>query len=140
MKKFLFAILMIAFAFPCFASQNGGQAFGIYSAASAAVKTSAAVNVRGFKSKTMTVSGVTLTSNATSATFKTMSGTAIVQCAPSSNGPWSTCINNNYAQTAASLTANNTFSWEDAVAYIRVKWTASTTGQKVKIFLNWLEN
>ena len=130
---------MIAFAVPAFAAGNGSRAFVIYSGASASTDTSDAIDVRAFKTKTMTVSGVTLTSNATSITFKNMSGTAIVQGAPSSNGPWSTVVANDYAQTAVSLTANGSMTWNDATPYIRFKWTCGTTGQKVKGYLNWQE-
>lgn len=140
MKMLIAAIMMVAFAIPAFAAGNGGTAFVLYSAASGAVKTSSVYDVRAFRTKTMTVSGATLASHATSTTFKNMSGTAIVQCAPTSSGPWSTCIANDYAQTAVSLTANNQITWSDAVAYIRFKWTAATTGTKLKAFLNWIEN
>lgn len=140
MKTFLVSLLLVAFAAPAFAAGAGGAAFATYSAASAAVKTSAAYNVRGYKTKTMTVSGVTLTSSPSSITYKNMSGTVIAQCAPTDSGPWSTCIANDYAQTDVSLTANNQFTWSDAVAYVRLKWTAATTGQKIKAWFNWTEN
>lgn len=135
------AVLTLTFAVPCMAAGSGGTAFVIYSSASAGVKTSSPFDVRGYKTKTLTISGVTLTSNPASMTFKPMSGTGLVQCAPSTNGPWSTCTQSQVASApAVSLTANNQLTWSDAVAYIRFKWTASTTGQKVKAFLNWLEN
>lgn len=143
MKMIYALLIMVAFAVPCLAagSGSGGTAFALYSASSAAVKTSAAFDVRGYKTKTLTVSGATLTSNASSLTFKNMSGTAIVQCAPSTNGPWSTCTQAQVASApTVSLTANNQLTWSDAVSYVRFKWTASTTGQKVKAFLNWVEN
>lgn len=138
MKKFFAALVMVAFATPAFAG-SGGAAFATYSAASAAVKTSAAQNVRGYKVKTLTINGVTLTSSADSLTFKNMSGTVIVEGAPTSSGPWTTVIANDYAQTAVSKTTNGTMTWSDAIAYIRVKWTAATSGQKVKAWLNWNE-
>lgn len=140
MKTILSFLFLLAFTTTAFAAGSGGASFVTYSAASGAVKTSAAYSVRGFKTKTMTVSGVTLTSSASSPTFKNMSGTVIAQCAPTDTGPWSTCIANGYGQTAASLTANNQFTWSDAVAYVRLKWTAATTGQKIKAWFNWTEN
>jgi len=140
MRTILSAFLLMAFATSASAAGSGGTAFAIYSASSAAVKTSDAYKVSGFKTKTMTVSGTTLASNASSITYKNMSGTVIAQCAPTSTGPWSTCIANDYAQTAASLTANNQFTWSDAVAYVRLKWTAATSGQKIKAWFNWTEN
>jgi hypothetical protein len=86
----------------------------------------------------MSITGVTIGSNASSMTFKNMSGTAIVECAPTSSGPWSTCVNE--GGTAISKTTNGTQQWEDAVAYVRVKWTASASavGKKVKMWLNWV--
>jgi len=140
MKTILSVLFLLAFATSAFAAGSGGTAFAIYSAASGAVKTSDAFKVNGYKTKTMTVSGVTLGSNASSITYKNMSGTVVAQCAPTSTGPWSTCIAGDYAQTAASLTANNQFTWSDAVAYVRLKWTAATSGQKIKAWFNWTEN
>jgi hypothetical protein len=134
------AFLVLAFAANAIAAGSGGTSFATYSAASAAVKTSAAFNVRGFKTKTMTVSGVTLGSSTSSVSFQNMSGTVIAECAPADSGPWSTCIANDYAQTAASRTTNGTFTWSDAVAYVRLKWTAATTGHKLKAWFNWTEN
>lgn len=141
MKKFITFIILASFAFAgnAFASAYNGTPFALYSAASAAVTTSAAINVRGFKTKTVTVSGATLGSNASSQTFKNMSGTLLVQCGPTASGPWSTCIANDYAQTAVSRTTNGIFTWSDAVAYIRLNWTAGTVGTKLKAWLNWQE-
>lgn len=142
--KTIATLIATIFAVMCataaFAATTGGQAFSLYSAASAAVKTSSAIKVTGYKTKTLTVSGATLTSNASSTTFKNMSGTALVQCAPTSSGPWSTCVANDYAQTAVSKTTNGTMTWSDAVAYIRLQWTSSTVGTKLKAYLNWLDN
>lgn len=140
MKTFLFAILMVALAIPAFAAGNGSTAFALYSAASGATKTSDAISVRAFKTKTLTATGATLTSNAASTTFKNMSGTLTTECAPATTGPWSTCVANDYAQTAVSRTTNGQFTWSDSSPYVRVKWVAGTVATKLKIFLNWIEN
>lgn len=140
MKTFILAILMIAFAVPVFAAGNGSTAFALYSAASGATKTSDAVSTRAFKTKTITVTGATLTSNAASSTFKNMSGTVTTECGPTSSGPWSTCVANDYAQTAVSRTTNGQFTWADASPYARIKWIAGTVGTKLKVYMNWIEN
>lgn len=139
MKKLFLTFMALLIASPAFAFGNSGTVFALYSAASAAVKTSSAIDVRKYSTKTLHVSGATLASNAASLTFKNMSGTAIVQCAPTSSGPWSTCIANGYAQTAISLTTNNVMTWKDATPYIRFKWTAGTVGTKLKAYLNYIE-
>lgn len=135
----LVAFLVVALCSTAMAAANGGTAFALYSAASAGVKNSSAINVRGFKTKTLTVSGATLASSAASATYKNMSGTFLIQCGPTASGPWSTCIANDYAQTAVSRTTNGIFTWSDAAAYIRTQWTAGTVGTKLKAWLNWQE-
>jgi hypothetical protein len=140
MRSFLIAILMVAFALPAFAAGSGGTAFALYSGASAAVTTTDAYNVRGYKTKTLTVSGATLGSNASSITFQNMSGTVLAECAPATTGPWATCVANDYAQTAASKTTNGSITWSDAAAYVRMKWTAGTVGTKLKSYFNWTEN
>lgn len=141
MKTFLTLMIIIAitlaFALPVVAASNGGNAFALYSGASGAVKTSAVFNVRGYRTKTLQVSGATITSNASSTTFKNMSGTVLADCAPTTNGPWATCVQQD--GTAVSLTSNGLLSWDDAVSYIRLKWTASTVGTKLKAFFTWLE-
>lgn len=140
MKKFLSLIVIIAMFVPCmaFAGAYGSNAFALYSAASGAVKTSSSFNVRGFKTKSMQVEGVTLTSNPSSLTFKNMSGTVLAQCSQD-NTVWETCIANDYAETAVSRTTNGLFTWSDAVAYIRLKWTAGTVGTKLKAWFTWTE-
>ena len=140
MRTFIIAITLGLFAFSTALAATGGQSFTIYSAASASDKTSAAIKVSGTGLKTLTVSGVTLTSNAALVTYKNMSGTLLVQCAPTTNGPWSTCVANDYAQTAVSKTTNGTLTWKDAVAYVRLKWTSGTVGTKIKAWLNWNDN
>lgn len=138
MKTFAVAILLLALSVSAFAAGDTKYyvPFSNISAASSAVKTSAALYVAGFKTKTMRVNGCTLASNNTTTVFQNMSGTHIAQCAPTSSGPWTTCISPSYAQTAASLTANGSFTWQDASPYVRFQWTASTTGHKIK---SWLE-
>lgn len=140
MKKLILA-MVFALTVPSlsFAGAYGGNAFALYSAASAAVKTSSAINVRGFKTKSMQVEGATLASTASSLTFKNMSGTVLAQCSQDGTS-WETCIANDYAQTAASRTTNGLFTWSDAVNYIRLKWTAGTTGTKLKAWFSWTEN
>jgi len=140
MKRYLLSVIaLLAFSGAAHAASYGNQAFALYSGASAAVKTSSAISVRGYKTKTVTLSGATLASTAASTTFKNMSGTAIIQCGPTSSGPWSTCVANDYAQTAVSRTTNGTFTWSDAAAYVRLYWTSGTVGGKLKAWLNWLE-
>ena len=131
------ALALVAFAVPAFAvgSTSSRVPFSNISAASAAVKTATVVNVSGYRTKTLTVSGVNLAGTG----FKNMSGTVIAQCGPSDTGPWSTCVANDYAQTAISRTTNGTFTWSDAVAYVRLHWTSGTVGGKLKAWLNMVE-
>ena len=145
MKTILSLAILMAITLCCHlpaqAASYGGNAFNLYSAAAGGVVTSSAISVRGFRTKTLTVSGATLNSNAGTQTFKNMSGTLIVQCAPTASGPWATCTQSQVASApAVSLTANNQLSWADAVSYIRLKWTASTLGTKLKAWLNWIED
>lgn len=141
MKTMLSLFLAAVLALPAIAAaESGGNAFALYSAASGATKTSSAFPVRNFRTKTVTISGATLTSNATAVTFKNMSGTVTAECAPSDGGPWSTCVANDYAQTAVSKTTNGTFTWSDASAYVRLKWVAGTVGTKLKAYFNWITN
>jgi len=141
MKKMILMLTLLAVSASTAMANSYGNAvpFANISAASAAVKTSSAFSVRGFSTKSMNVSGVTLTSSPSSITFKNMSGTVIAQCAPTSSGPWSTCVANDYAQTAVSRTTNGLFTWSDAVAYIRLQWTSGTVGGKLKVWLDWIE-
>lgn len=144
MKSFITVLLalacLVAFTVPSFSAMTGSYVpFANMSAASAAVKTSAVMNVRGYKVKSLSVSGVTLGSSPAAITFKNMSGTLVAQCAPSSDGPWVTCIANDYAQTAASRTTNGIFTWSDSFPYVRLHWTSGTVGGKLKAWLNWTE-
>ena len=141
MKTFITFIIVAALGIPCMASAAafGQNAFVLYSASTAAVKTSSSINVRGFATKSLIVEGVTLSSNTGAITFQNMSGTAIVQCS-NDNTVWETCIANDYAQTAVSRTTNGIFTWRDAFNYVRFKWTSSVTGHKLKAWLSWQEN
>lgn len=137
MRIFLVLLSLVCFASTALASPNIKQAipFNNASGASAAVKTSQVYNVVNFPNKTVHYSGVTLAGTA----FKNMSGTVIAQCAPTSTGPWSTCIANDYAQTAVSKTTNGSFTWRDFSSYIRFQWTSGTVGGKLKAWLNLSE-
>lgn len=136
----LMVVMVVTLSTSAFAANTKQSVpFANVSAASAAVKTSSVYNVGGWKTKTLHVSGVTLTSSPTSITYKNMSGTLIAQCAPSSNGPWSTCVANDYAQTAVSRTTNGLFTWSDAVQYIRLHWTSGTVGGKLKAWLELID-
>lgn len=134
MKKLILSILCIlAFSTQAMAFGPFGAAvpFNNYSATSSAAVYSAAYNVTGMNIKTLTVTGIAVAGHTPAA----LSGTVLVQCGPTSSGPWATCINNNYAQTAASTTANGSITWMDASPYIRASWS-KTSGQ-VKAWLNW---
>ena len=138
MKKFIIIAVISLLPSMAMAAGYGGNAFALLSSASGTVRTSSAFNVRGFETKTLQVSGATLGSNASSTTFKNMSGTVLAQC--SADGTlWDTCIANDYAQTAVSRTTNGIFSWNDAINYIRLKWTGGTVGGKLKAFFMWRE-
>ena len=134
------ALALVAFAVPVFAVEVTSKIpFVNMSAASAAVNTSDVYNVTGYKMKTLHVSGVTLGSTIAAPTFKNMSGTLLAQCAPTQTGPWSTCIANDYAQTAASKTTNGSFTWSDVTSYIRLHWTSGTVGGKLKAWLSYMK-
>jgi hypothetical protein len=128
------ALMAVAYTAPAFAAGSGGAVpFSLYSATSATAVKSSAYKTRGFKTKTVTVQGVAIATHEDAA----LSGTVLVECAPSSAGPWSTCVDNGYAQTAVSTTANGTRTWTDASAYVRASW-AKTAGL-VKVWLDWVE-
>lgn len=138
MKKLFSLFLALAFCFALSASAYAaafGNAvpFSNYSATSGTAVKSSAYNVRGFKTKTITVQGVAVEAHADT----TLSGTVLLECAPTASGPWTTCIANDYAQTAVSMTANGNMTVTNAAAYIRASW-AKTAGL-VKVWLNWSE-
>lgn len=138
---FIMGIALVAFAGTAFsATVISKTPFSNVSGASAAVKTSAVYNVIGYRTKTIHISGVTLGSSPTSVTFKNMSGTLIVEGAPSTTGPWSTCIANDYGQTAVSKTTNGSMTWADTTPYIRVKWTSGTVGGKLGAWLLYMND
>lgn len=136
MRIFITIILALAFAVPAMAEPNIKQIipFANASSASAAVRTSAVINVAKFRHKTLVVNGMT-----SAGVFKSMSGTILAQCGPTTNGPWSTCIANDYAQTAASRTTNGLFSWSDTSSFVRLHWTGSTVETWLKAWLNLSE-
>lgn len=136
MHKFLFAtLLVLATAITAMAGPETKQLvpFGLYSAASGSAVYSSVINVAPFRKKTVFVNGYDMTTKAAAA----LSGTALVQCGPTSNGPWTTCVSNNYAQTAISQTANGSMTWEDVASYVRVSW-AKTAG-RITVWLNLSE-
>lgn len=137
MRIFILTLAIMAwFTLPALAEPNIKQLipFSNASSASAAVRTSSVINVAKFKNKTLVVNGMTR-----AGVFKTMSGTVIAQCGPTSNGPWSTCIANDYAQTAISRTTNGLFSWSDVSSYVRLQWTGSTVETWMRAWLNLSE-
>ena len=121
------------------AASFGQYSFPLYSSATSTVKTSSAINVRGFATKSLSISGATLASNPSALVFQNMSGTVVAQCSQDST-VWYTCIANDYGQTAISRTTNGIFTWRDAFNYIRLQWTGSVTGHKLKAWFSWQEN
>ena len=107
--------------------------FSKYSAASGSAVYTSVINVMPFRKKTVVVNGYDMSTKAEAS----LSGTALVQCGPTTAGPWTTCVNNNYAQTAVSTTANAALTWEDVSSYVRVSW-AKTAG-RVSVWLNLSE-
>jgi hypothetical protein len=140
MKSFLLTIMALMLAVPAFSADfKTAIPFANMSASGAAVKTSAAYFVGGYARKSVQVTGVTLTSNLASPTFKNMSGTLIAQCGPTSSGPWVTCLQGqSSAGAAVSLTTNTVTFWEGASSYIRFQWTSGTIGGKLKAWFNWM--
>jgi len=134
MKKMIFVVLaVLALSSSVFAA-NAGQwtPFSNLSTTSSAASYSAAQNVRGYRTKTVQVQGVAIAGHANAA----LSGTVLVQCGPTSNGPWATCTQSD--RTAVSTTSNAILTWNDAAAYIRLSW-AKTAGL-VNAWINWTEN
>ena len=135
MRVFTSILLVLALATVSVAGQaTTKQPFANMSAASGAVKTSAILNMTGAKTKTLHVSGTTR-----AGAFKNMSGTLIAQCAPSTSGPWSTCVANDYAQTAVSRTTNGSFTWSDVSGYVRLQWTGSTVETWLKAWVSYMD-
>ena len=83
---------------------------------------SAAYNVEGFRSKTLQVQGIAVSGHSAAS----LSGTVLMQCGPTSNGPWTTCLQTD--RTAVSTTSNVILNWNDAAAYVRASW-AKTAGE-----------
>ena len=147
MKTILGIILVLCVAAGVHASGVGGAAFPLFSSASAGTVVTPPFNVRGYKHKSMIITGATLASNATTAVYKNFSGTVIAQCS-ADNVVWATCNQSQLASTPAVSQANTQsaaatailMTWQDSVAYVRLKWTAAGTAcGKVKAWLNWTE-
>lgn len=143
MKKLVSFIILaafVAFALPAFAVDTAEKAFALFSSASGTVRTTSVFSVLKYRNKTVIVNGATLASNASSTTFKNMSGTLVAECGPTSSGPWTTC---KQAQSSGgadvSITSNGHITWRDVVSYIRLKWTGGTVGTKLKAWLNLSE-
>lgn len=132
-RLFLAMALCLASATVAAAGYGNGVPFSNYSATSGTAVKSQAYNVRGFNVKTVTVQGVAVADHTDAA----LSGTVLVECAPTASGPWTTCTSNEYAQTPISLTSNGNMTFTNASAYIRASW-AKTAGL-VKVWLNWQE-
>lgn len=139
MKNIIFAALsIIAFASFAMAApvMTGQVPFNVVTGASGAVATSSVYNTAGSKMKTMQVTGINATDNAT---FKNMSGTVVAQCGSTATGPWVTSIANDYGQTAVSRTTSGIFTWTDVCQYVRLQWTAGTVSTKLKAWLFYSE-
>lgn len=123
-KLFLAVILVLAMTVQAFAASDfgGSVPFNMYS--TAGTNYSATYRVTGYRTKTVHADFTT----------GSASGTLLVQCGPTSSGPWVTCQNE--AGTAISTTTSKVMQWSDAVAYVRVSW-AKTSG-KIKAWLNWV--
>jgi hypothetical protein len=145
MKRFyqLIAVLaLVALAVPAFSGSPTVSKIPFVNASSASggVETSAIYNVTGYRTKTLHVSGVTLTSTVAAPVFQNMSGTFIAECSPTGGNPWSTCVANDYGQTVVSKTTNGNMTWQDTSPYVRFKWTAGTVGTKIKAWFTYLDN
>lgn len=94
----------------------------------ATTATTSAFNTGYLKAKSVAFAGM---SSASNVPF-TLSGTAALQCAPTSSGPWVTCKDK--GGTAVTTTnANAVFNLHDLFPYIRVVWTR--TSQKLTAYL-----
>lgn len=111
-----------------------GQAipFSHYSSPDTTTVYSSVYRVNNSRTKTVHVTGIATAGH----TATTLDGTFLVQCGPSSNGPWSTCAQQD--GTAVSFTANGYMSWDGAEAYIRASWAKTT--KQVSAWLTWIDN
>ena len=99
----------------------------------ATTATTSAFNTGRLKAKSVAFAGM---SSASNVAF-TLSGTAALQCAPTSIGPWATCKDK--GGTAVTTTnANAVFNLHDLFPYIRVVWTR--TSQKLTAYLLYSED
>lgn len=94
----------------------------------AATGSSAVIKATGYVNKTVHVTG-----SDTGITFMNFSGTGIVECAPTTSGPWSTCAQED--GTAISFTAPGNLSWTGLSDYIRVTYTKSKHSLKAWLTL-----
>lgn len=94
----------------------------------ATTATTSAFNTGQLKAKSIAFAGMSSVANVAF----TLSGTAALQCAPTSTGPWVTCKDK--GGTAVTTTnANAVFNLHDLFPYIRVVWTRTT--QKLTAYL-----
>lgn len=130
MSKIIFLVVgLVCLAVVAQAGPNTKQlAFATFSATT----TGSAINVANFRHKTVVFQGYS-TKASTNPSF--LSGTALIQCAPTSNGPWQTCAQED--GTAISVTANGTpLQWSDVVSYVRIKWTNTARCMKAWLTLS----
>jgi hypothetical protein len=99
----------------------------------ATTATTSAFNTGMMKAKSVSFAGM---SSASNVPF-TLSGTAALECAPTSTGPWVACKDK--GGTAVTTTnANAVFNLHDLFPYIRVVWTRTT--QKLTAYLLYSED
>lgn len=87
---------------------------------------SSAVKVSPSELKSVVVNGVYQ-----GGTFGNFSGTVLLQCGPSSTGPWTTC--KDVGGNAVSSTSNGHFNLESMIPYVRASWTR--TKHRVSVWL-----
>jgi len=123
MKYILAFILSLALTAPAVAGDWRSVAlFSKYSSADTNAAYSAVVNTTGMKHKSFVVNGYNMSTLAADS----LSGTALIQCGPTSSGPWFTCVQED--STAISLTANGGLQWSDMYPFVRASW-AKTAGR-----------
>lgn len=128
MKTILPLIFVLCLCSSAFAVSTGPRImFSNYSAADGNAVYSSAFRVSSNSLKSVFVTGA----EAPAGTFAALSGTALLQCAPTANGPWITCKDR--GNTAVSTTSNATFNMEDAVLWVRGSWTK--TAGKIKMWI-----
>lgn len=126
MKAILSFFLVLYMSLPALAA-GPRVIFSNYSAADGNAVYSSAFRVTPSTLKSVYITGA----ESPAGTFASLSGTALLQCAPTSNGPWITCKDR--GNTAVSTTSNATFNMEDAVLFVRGSW--QKTSGKVKVWI-----